>query len=107
MASNILAVPFKRTKNISLVDGLKDIISNSLGQSAEQFQDELVTLDKLRADIVTLDVHPSSLERLIKYHRELLSISSKLPVDVNKRSFMMLIDVRLESHLLGIQVSVP
>jgi programmed cell death 6-interacting protein len=82
MATNILSVPFKRTRAVPLVERLAAFISSALGQHPEQFKDDLASLDKLRADIVVLDVHTSSLERLVAYHAQLLALSAKLPVDV-------------------------
>ena len=67
---------------MALGEGLKQFISTTLDQHPEQFRDDLDNLDKLRADIVVLDVHASSLERLLQYHAQLLALSTKLPVDV-------------------------
>jgi len=83
MTTNILSVPFRKTRAVALGEGLQDFISNVLNQNPKQFQDDLVAIDKIRADIVQLDVHTSSLERLLKYHALLLALSSKLPVDVS------------------------
>lgn len=82
MATNILSVPFRRTRPIPLSQKLKEFISTTLDQHPEQFKDDLETLDQLRADIVTLDVHPGSLERLVVYHSHLLALSTKVPIDV-------------------------
>ena len=83
MATNILSVPFRRTRSVSLGDGLKEFISTALDQHPEQFRDDFAAIDKLRADIAILDVHTSSLERLLRYHAHLLALSTKLPVDVS------------------------
>lgn len=104
MATNILSIPFRKTTQLSVAELLKTFISTTLDQHPEQFKDDLATLDKLRADIVKLDVHQSSLERLVQYHGHLLTLSNKLPVDV-PRSVSSLTS-RLASHLPGIPVSV-
>ena len=83
MATNILSIPFRRTKPVPLIETLKSFISTTLDQHPEQFKDGLLALDRLRADIITLDIHPSSLERLLKYHGQLIALSSKLPIDVS------------------------
>jgi len=83
MATNILSVPFRRTRSVPLGDGLKEFISTALDQHPEQFRDDFAAIDKLRADIAILDVHTSSLERLLRYHAHLLALSTKLPVDVS------------------------
>lgn len=82
MNTNILSVPFKRTKPVRLADLLKSFISNALDQHPEQFKEDLSALDKLRAEIVTLDVHPNTLDRLLQYHQQLVALSAKLPLDV-------------------------
>jgi len=82
MNTNILSVPFKRTKPVRLADLLKSFISNALDQHPEQFKEDLSALDKLRAEIVTLDVHPNTLDRLLQYHQQLVALSGKLPLDV-------------------------
>jgi hypothetical protein len=82
MATNILSVPFKRTRAVPLLERLTSFISSALDQHPEQFKDDLAALDKLRADIVVMDVHTGTLERLIAYHAQLLALAAKLPVDV-------------------------
>ena len=89
MATNILSVPFRRTKPIPFAEKLSEFISSALDQHPEQFRDDLATLNKLRADIVTLDIHPSSLERLVRYHAQLIALSTKLPVDVHTHCFKL------------------
>jgi hypothetical protein len=85
MSTNILSIPFRRTKPVPFDDKLNEFISSTLDQHPEQFRDDLAALNKLRADIITLDVHPSSLERLVRYHAQLLALSTKLPIDVQLR----------------------
>jgi programmed cell death 6-interacting protein len=87
MSTNILAIPLKRTISTSLSEPLKEFISTFLGQNSEQFHDDLVKLDKLRADIVHVDVHPESLERLVLYYTQLQTIREKLPNDVGLGSW--------------------
>jgi programmed cell death 6-interacting protein len=82
MATNILSIPFRRTKPVPLAENVKSFISTTLDQHPEQFKDDLLTLDRLSADIVTIDIHQSSLERLLRYHGQLLVLSTKLPLDV-------------------------
>lgn len=83
MATNILSVPLKRTRPVPLVELLSSFISSALDQHPEQFKDDLAALDKLRCDIIAMDVHPSTLGRLVAYHAQLLALSAKLPVDVS------------------------
>jgi hypothetical protein len=104
MATNILSIPFRKTKQLPVAELLKTFISTTLDQHPEQFKDDLATLDKLRADIVTLDVHPGSLERLLRYHGHLLTLSNNLPVDVPPS--VSPLTSRLASPLPGIPVSV-
>ena len=99
MTNNILSIPFRRTKPVPFAEKLTEFISSTLDQHPEQFRDDLAALNKLRADIVTLDVHSSSLERLIRYHAQLLALSTKLPVDVHLHS-SQLITGRYRVHLV-------
>jgi len=82
MATNILSVPFKRTRAVPLLEKLTAFISTALDQHPEQFKDDLAALDRLRADVVVMDVHSGCLERLVAYHAQLLALAAKLPVDV-------------------------
>jgi programmed cell death 6-interacting protein len=89
MSTNILSVPFRRTKPIPLPEKLSEFISSALDQHPEQFRDDIAELAKLRAEIVLIDIHPSSLERLVHYHAQLLAVSTKLPVDVQTYCFKL------------------
>ena len=82
MATNILSVPFRRTRPVPLTEQLSSFISSSLDQHPQQFHDDLSTLSKSRTDILTLDIHTTSLDRLLLYHSYLSSLATKLPLDV-------------------------
>src|SRR5579859_6762548 len=49
MATNILSIPFRRTKPAPLIETLRSFISTTLDQHPEQFRDDLLALDRLRA----------------------------------------------------------
>ena len=82
MTTNIRFVPFRRTTSVPLGPKLTEFVSSALDQHPEQFKDDLDALDKLRADIVALDASRGCLERLVRYHAQLLSLSGKLAIDV-------------------------
>ena len=82
MATNILSVPFRRTRPVLLAEQLSTFISTALDQHPEQFRDDLSTLAKARTDILALDIHTTSLHRLLTYHSYLSSLATKLPLDV-------------------------
>lgn len=87
MSTNILSVPFRRTIPIPFGEKLSEFISSTLDQHPEQFRVDIAELTKLRAETVALDIHPSSVERLVRYHAQLLALSTKLPVDVYSNYF--------------------
>ncbi|GJJ71973.1 programmed cell death 6-interacting protein [Entomortierella parvispora] len=79
--SNILAIDFKRTEPLSMTKSLSDYISTSYAEHPDTYQDDFRVLDELRADIVNLEPHQNALNRLLKYHAQLVFISSKFPID--------------------------
>ncbi|KAK3837389.1 MAG: BRO1-like domain-containing protein [Linnemannia gamsii] len=79
--SNLLAIDFKRTEPLSMTKSLSDYISTSYAEHPDTYQDDFRVLDELRADIVNLEPHQNALNRLLKYHAQLVFISSKFPID--------------------------
>ncbi|KAF9181542.1 pH-response regulator protein palA/rim20 [Haplosporangium sp. Z 767] len=79
--SNILAIDFKRTEPLSMTKSLSDYILTSYAEHPDTYQDDFRVLDELRADIVNLEPHQNALNRLLKYHAQLVFISSKFPID--------------------------
>ncbi|KAF9581619.1 pH-response regulator protein palA/rim20 [Lunasporangiospora selenospora] len=79
--SNILAIDFKRTEAVSMTRSLSEYISTSYAEHPDIYQDDFRVLDELRADIVNLEPHQNALNRLLKYHAQLVFISSKFPID--------------------------
>ncbi|KAG0080018.1 pH-response regulator protein palA/rim20 [Linnemannia elongata] len=79
--SNLLAIDFKRTETLSMTKALSDYISTSYAEHPDTYQDDFRVLDELRADIVNLEPHQNALNRLLKYHAQLVFISSKFPID--------------------------
>ncbi|KAF9964276.1 pH-response regulator protein palA/rim20 [Mortierella alpina] len=81
VTSNILAIDFKRTEPLSMTKSLSEYISTSYAEHPDTYQDDFRVLDELRADIVNLEPHQNALNRLLKYHAQLVFISSKFPID--------------------------
>ncbi|KAI1296940.1 pH-response regulator protein palA/rim20, partial [Mortierella claussenii] len=79
--SNLLAIDFKRTEPLSMTKSLSDYISTSYAEHPDAYQDDFRVLDELRADIINLEPHQNALNRLLKYHAQLVFISSKFPID--------------------------
>lgn len=80
--SNILAIPVKLTERITLSTALREYISLNYEEHPNLFTEDFRVLDDLRIDITTLEVHINSLHRLLKYHGQLVFLSSKFPIDV-------------------------
>ncbi|KFH63495.1 hypothetical protein MVEG_10904 [Podila verticillata NRRL 6337] len=79
--SNILAVEFKKSEQLSMTKSLSEYISTSYAEHPDTYQDDFRVLDELRADIVSLEPHQNALNRLLKYHAQLVFIGSKFPID--------------------------
>ncbi|KAG0254085.1 pH-response regulator protein palA/rim20 [Actinomortierella ambigua] len=79
--NNILHVDFKKTDNVAMTKSLSDYISASYAEHPDAYQDDFRVLDELRADIVNLEPHQNALNRLLKYHAQLVFMSSKFPID--------------------------
>ncbi|KAF9412101.1 Rhophilin, Rho GTPase binding protein, partial [Podila epigama] len=80
-SSNILAIAFKKTEQLSMTKSLSHYISTSYAEHPDTYQDDFRVLDELRADIVNLEPHQNALNRLLKYHAQLVFIGSKFPID--------------------------
>ncbi|KAF9937896.1 pH-response regulator protein palA/rim20 [Modicella reniformis] len=79
--SNLLAINFKRTEPLSMTQGLSDCMLKVYGEPSDKYADDLRIFDELRADVVNLEPHQNVLDRLIKYHAQLVFISSRFPID--------------------------
>ncbi|KAF9396360.1 pH-response regulator protein palA/rim20 [Podila verticillata] len=90
--SNILAVEFKKSEQLSMTKSLSEYISTSYAEHPDTYQDDFRVLDELRADIVSLEPHQNALNRLLKYHAQLVFIGSKFPIDNAAGSFQHLRD---------------
>ncbi|KAG0342357.1 pH-response regulator protein palA/rim20 [Podila horticola] len=90
--SNILAVEFKKTEQLSMTKSLSEYISTSYAEHPDTYQDDFRVLDELRADIVSLEPHQNALNRLLKYHAQLVFIGSKFPIDNAAGAFQHLRD---------------
>ncbi|KAG5455478.1 MAG: BRO1 domain-containing protein [Olpidium bornovanus] len=81
--SNVLAVDFKRTEQVTLTDRIREYIANSYAEHPDQYSDDLRVLEGLRVEATRIEVHPSSLNDLLRYYGQLVHIGSKFPLDVS------------------------
>lgn len=67
MSSNLLFVPYRKTKRIEFSKELRDIISKEYYQTATVFEADLQEIDTLRNDTIDLEVSPQDLALLKRY----------------------------------------
>ncbi|ODQ62879.1 hypothetical protein WICANDRAFT_25575 [Wickerhamomyces anomalus NRRL Y-366-8] len=82
MSSNLLFVPYRKTKRIEFSKELRDIISKEYYQTATVFEADLQEIDTLRNDTIDLEVSPQDLALLKRYYIHLSTLESKFPRDV-------------------------
>ncbi|KAI9098591.1 BRO1-like domain-containing protein [Phlyctochytrium arcticum] len=82
-STNMLPVEFKRTERLSLAPPIKAYIGTAYAEDPDIYIDDFRNLDNLRGDIIILDVHTASLNKLLKYYGQLLYVGSKFPIDEN------------------------
>lgn len=85
MASNFLYIPFKKTKNISLADELKQVIKKDYFQSPSIFENDLQQLHKLRKKITKLQDEQvdKGTEIIVKhYYIQLVNLTRKFADEV-------------------------
>ncbi|OKL58793.1 pH-response regulator protein palA/RIM20 [Talaromyces atroroseus] len=82
-SSNIVQLPFRRTHPVSLSDAITQYISSKYDQRPDMFADDLLVLDRLRAEAVNVqEPHVSGVSRLVTYAAQLKWLGGKFPVDV-------------------------
>ncbi|KAJ3022133.1 pH-response regulator protein palA/rim20 [Thoreauomyces humboldtii] len=79
--TNMLPVDFKRSERLSLAPPIKDYIATAYAEDPDVYIDDFRNLEALRGDILTPDVHPASLNKLLKYYGQLIYLGSKFPMD--------------------------
>lgn len=83
MTSNTLDLAFRRTQTISLSAAIKQYISTKYDQHPNMFTEDLKTIDKLRADAVSVtEPHPTGIKRIQMYAAQLVWLGGKFPIDV-------------------------
>lgn len=79
----MLHLPFRRSHPVSLGDALKQYISSKYDQHPDMFAEDLLVVDRLRADAVHVqEPHASGVSRLVAYAAQLKWMGAKFPIDV-------------------------
>jgi len=63
---SLLSLDFKKTERTSFTPALKNYIQTSYGEDPDTYIDDFRTLEEQRNDIIFLEPHQSSVERLRK-----------------------------------------
>ena len=91
---NILLIPFRHTRNVSLSDAITQYISSEYDQRPDMFADDLIIIDRLRAEAINVqEPHVSGISRLVTYAAQLKWLCGKFPVDVSLLVERLLEDV--------------
>ncbi|KAF2461726.1 BRO1-like domain-containing protein [Lineolata rhizophorae] len=83
MSSNILHLPFRRSRSAKLSEAIKQYISSKYDQHPDMFSKDLESIDQLRSGAINaLEPHPSGIKKLQSYAAQLVWIGGKFPVDI-------------------------
>ncbi|KAF9017119.1 BRO1-domain-containing protein [Hymenopellis radicata] len=80
--ANLLTVPLKKTYVVDVKEPTRNYLEAHTDAHPEAFKADLNQWQQLRKDSVDVSVHVNAVEKLIKYHAQLLSILTKLPADI-------------------------
>lgn len=81
MALPLLGVPFRRTLQLNLNEGLRRLIDSNFFQTANYFEKDLTKIDVLRDHLFHCDVTEKDLRELISYYLSLKGLAVKFPDD--------------------------
>ncbi|KAH8714548.1 BRO1-like domain-containing protein [Ilyonectria robusta] len=83
MATNILALPFRKSTQISLASTIRQYINTKYDQHPDMFKQDLEVIDALRRDAVNVrEPHPSGIKKLQTYAAQLVWVGGKFPIDI-------------------------
>ncbi|KAJ3515626.1 hypothetical protein NM208_g14940 [Fusarium decemcellulare] len=83
MASNILALPFRKSTQLSLASTIRQYINTKYDQHPDMFKHDLEVIDALRRDAVNVrEPHPSGIKKLQTYAAQLVWVGGKFPLDI-------------------------
>lgn len=83
MASNILALPFRKTTDQSISSAMKQYISAKYNQHPDMFQIDFKTIDALRrAAVQVTEPHVAGVKKIMAYAAQLAWIERKFPIDI-------------------------
>ncbi|KAF9046965.1 BRO1-domain-containing protein [Hymenopellis radicata] len=80
--ANLLTVPLKKTYVVDVKEPTRNYLEAHTDAHPEAFKADLNQWQQLRKDTVDVSVHVNAVEKLLKYHAQLLSIHTKLPADI-------------------------
>ncbi|KAF7327709.1 pH-response regulator protein palA/RIM20 [Mycena kentingensis (nom. inval.)] len=80
--SNLLAIPFKKSYALDLKEPVRNYILHNSAAHPDAFRDDIAQWQALRNNGVGGTVHVDRVNAALSYHAQLLSILSKLPVDI-------------------------
>ncbi|KAF4981377.1 hypothetical protein FZEAL_2807 [Fusarium zealandicum] len=83
MAYNILALPFRKSTQLSLSSTIRQYINTKYDQHPDMFKHDLEVIDTLRRDAVNVrEPHPSGIKKLQTYAAQLVWVGGKFPIDI-------------------------
>jgi programmed cell death 6-interacting protein len=94
-----LYVPFKKTESISLSEPLQSFIKHNYDNDPNAFSVDFKTLNQWRNEIIHLEPHVASINKLLRYCGQLVHLSSKFPINEHNVTPLL---IRLNYLFLGL-----
>ncbi|KAJ7066925.1 BRO1-like domain-containing protein [Mycena amicta] len=80
--SNLLTVPFKKSYALELKEPVRNYLLHHSAAHPDAFRDDITRWQSMRNHGIGATVHVERVNTALSYHAQLLSILSKLPVDI-------------------------
>ena len=77
--SHLLCIPFKKTLSIDLKQKLANVIDSTFFQTSSIFGDDLSAINRMREDLINIDVSESGLQKMKTYYICFSKLKEKFP----------------------------
>ncbi|KIY65859.1 BRO1-domain-containing protein [Cylindrobasidium torrendii FP15055 ss-10] len=80
--SNLISIPFKKSYSIDVKEPARRYLEEHTSFHPDAFKADLNQWQVLRDSTVNVPVHVQSIEKLTRYHAQLVAVLTKLPADI-------------------------